>query len=355
MNKSQKSSAMWQRGLLIVLCAILLLALITLIFVTAYVQRVFNSINRPTEDTATLSSSELEEIFRPEDDETVGEDFTGPTYKEEDITLPTLAPDDPIIAKDGIINILLIGQDRRGGTGRTRSDTMMLCTFNTKKKTITMTSFMRDLYVQIPGYRATRLNAAYQVGGMTKLDETLAINFGVHVDANVVIDFSGFTKIINLLGGVEIKLTKKEANYLNKYGNVDILADDNTWNLKEGVNHLNAEQALAYSRIRKIDSDYQRTARQRNVMSALIKEYKGLSWAEMDKLLWEILPMISTDMSNNDIIGYAAQIFPMLSSAKIVSQRIPAAGMYENAVISGAQVIVPDLVANRALLKNTLG
>lgn len=352
MNKPQKHSGAWQKYVLIALCVVLFLVLITLIFVTAYVEAALNRINRPPEDTATLSSSELEDIYKPQD--TISPDFTGPTYNPEDITLPTLAPDDPIIPKDGIINILLIGQDRRPGETQQRSDAMILCTFNLKKNTITMTSFLRDLYVEIPGYKPTRLNAAYQIKGMRLLDETLAINFGVHVDANVEVDFDGFMEIIDLLGGVDINLTKAEADYLNRNGNWGVTDDAGTWRLKEGINHLNAQQALAYSRIRQLGSDFARTERQRNVITALIKAYKNQSWTKMESLLWDILPLITTDMTNSDIFGYAAQLFPMLSSATIVTQRIPASGTYENAVVNGDEVLVPDLVANRQLLKNTI-
>jgi len=352
MKKPLKVSPTLQRNLLIALCAVLFVILVVLIFATAYVETALNRINRPPEDDATLSSSEIEDIFKPEG--TVDPNFTGPTYNPDDVTLPTVTPENEVAPIEGIINILLIGQDRREGESRQRSDAMILCTFNTKNNTITMTSFLRDLYVQIPGYKPAKLNAAYQIKGMSLLDETLAVNFGVHVDANVEVDFNGFMKIIDLLGGVDINLTKAEASYLNTNGNWGVSGEAGTWDLKEGMNHLNAQQALAYSRIRYLDSDFGRTERQRNVINALIKEYKNQSWTKMESLLWEILPLITTDMTNSEIIGYATQLFPMLSGATIVTQRIPASGMYENAVINNDEFLVPDLVANRQLLKNTI-
>lgn len=352
MNKSRKNGGTWQQYTLIALCAVLTLVLIAMIFVTAYVETALNRINRPTEDTGTLSSEELEEIYKPDD--TVSPDFTGPTYTPEDVVLPTISPDDPIVGGSDVINILLIGQDRRPGQDRQRSDTMILCTFNLKKGTITMTSFLRDLYVVIPGYRPTRLNAAYQIGGMRLLDESLAVNFGVQVDANVAVDFDGFIAVIDLLGGVEINLTQAEADYLNSSRN-SVNDSNGPWTLTAGVNRLNAQQALAYSRIRKLDSDFQRTGRQRNVLTALIKEYKNQSWTQMEKLLWEILPLISTDMTNQEIISYAGQLFPMLANATITTQRIPASGTYENAVIENeGEVLIPDLIANRHLLQQTI-
>ena len=91
-----------------------------------------------------------------------------------------------------IKSILLIGQDKREGQSRQRSDSMILATLDKDQKTISLTSFMRDLYVAIPGYSSTRINAAYAYGGMDLLDETLTQNFGVEIDGNVEVDFEVF-------------------------------------------------------------------------------------------------------------------------------------------------------------------
>ncbi len=89
---------------------------------------------------------------------------------------------------------------------------MILVSFNKNQTKITLASFLRDNYVQLPdGYGGDRLNAAYAIGGMEMLDETLEMNFGVNIDANLEVDFSGFSSIIDILGGVEIDLTQAEA------------------------------------------------------------------------------------------------------------------------------------------------
>lgn len=87
-----------------------------------------------------------------------------------------------------VINILLIGQDRREGQARQRSDSMILCSINKARKKIILTSIMRDLYVPIPGYSDNRINAAYQFGGMPLLDQVIEESLGVHVDGNVEVD-----------------------------------------------------------------------------------------------------------------------------------------------------------------------
>lgn len=353
MNRNNKNSTSWQKYLLSGLCAFLALILIVLIFVTAYVESLLNQINRPSIDhTVTLSPSDAAQLTEPTD--TVPPDFTGPTYDPGSLTQPTISPTQPLQKQEHIINILLIGQDRREGEPRQRSDSMILCTFNTQKKTITMTSFLRDLYVDIPGYWAAKINAAYQWGGMRTLNETLAINFGVHVDANVEVDFNGFIGIIDLLGGVDINLTAAEARHMNNTYDWLLVEGEPAWNLKEGWNHLNAAQALSYSRIRYIGTDFARTNRQRTVIMALIQAYKNLSLSSMLELLYDILPLITTDMTNAEIINYATSLFPLLSTATFVTQQIPANDAYEDAVIRGDQVLLPDLEVNRQILKNTI-
>ena len=106
------------------------------------------------------------------------------------------------------VNILLVGQDRRAheGEGPQRTDAMILCTINKSTKTLTMTSFMRDLWVYIPEMYNQRLNMPYKLGGFPLLNDTLDYNFGISADYNVEIDFSGFMEAIDIIGGVEIEL-----------------------------------------------------------------------------------------------------------------------------------------------------
>ena len=210
-----------------------------------------------------------------------------------------------------------------------------------------MISFLRDTYIsKIPGFWAEKLNAAYCFGGFKTMDETLAAYFGVHVDANVVVDFDGFKSIIDLLGGVDIELTQKEANHLN--------GQNSTWKLTAGMNHLNGDQALAYSRIRKIDMDAMRAQRQRKVLTALINSYKSKSVTEMATLASQILQtgFIKTDMTSSEVLNYVTTLFPMLSSATINSQQIPAAGTYTDMTVGKITYTkVADLEVNRKILQ----
>lgn len=247
----------------------------------------------------------------------------------------------------GIVNILLIGSDRREGETRARSDSIILCTFHKKEKTLTMTSFLRDLYVAIPGHGSNRINAAYAFGGAELLNETLEENFGLHIDGNVEVDFSQFSQIIDLLGGVELELRQDEADLLNK----ELGAS-----LTSGTQRLSGEQALLYARIRKLDADgdFSRTSRQRKVLSSLLESYKSKDPAAMVSLATKLMPMIDTDLNTFRLLGYAVELYPVLSDGQLISQHIPATGDYTNQTIDGMAVLVPDLDAAREMLKATL-
>ncbi len=231
---------------------------------------------------------------------------------------------------EDLINILLIGQDKRPGQGRQRSDSMILCSFNPETNELSMISFLRDLYVQIPGYSDNRLNAAYVFGGFPLLKSTLNTNFGVTVDGCVEVDFNGFKNVIDTIGGVDIELTEAEAK---------IIGDG----AKAGKSHLDGEHALMYARIRKLDSDFGRTERQRNVLNAVFSKLKDSSVSELLGLVNTILPMITTDMTNVQITSLAVKYAPSLINLKISTYHVPASGSYKNAMVRGMAVLVPDL------------
>ena len=247
----------------------------------------------------------------------------------------------------GIVNILLIGQDRREGEETARSDSMILCTYHRKTGNVTMTSFLRDLYVPIPGHHNNRINAAYSEGGAALLDRTLRENFDLHIDGNVEVDFSQFSQIIDLLGGVQLELREDEAAEINK---------ETGSGLSAGVQVLNGEQALTYARIRKLDADgdFSRTSRQRKLMNALLGSYRNIKWKDLLPLIDELLPLISTDMNYGRLVLLAMEILPKLSDAQITSQRIPADGTFTDEKIDGMLVLSADLEANRQLLRETL-
>ena len=264
---------------------------------------------------------------------------TVPPTTEVQITWPEVEQ----LYNENVINIMLIGHDSRVMTERARSDTMILLSINKNTNTIHLTSFMRDLYVQIPGgYSDNRMNAAYRFGGASLLDATLQKNFGITVDGNVAVNFNQFTKIIDVLGGVDIELSAAEASHLKEQG----------YSVSTGMNHLDGKTALAYCRIRKIDSDHNRTERQRKVLTAIANSARSASLSELMGLVNEVLPYVETDLTDSQIVSYTTSALSILSSGgAIQSNKVPQSGQYWGASIRGMSVMVPDLVACNQYLK----
>lgn len=353
-NRRRKKNTA-KRTSLIVACVVLALILVVMVAVVAYVNTLLGRLNRPDDGTSgpTLSSSQIDDILKQTDPtDTVDPFDTTPTIDPTDVTWTT-DPADPL-TNENIINILFIGQDARPGETTQRSDAMILCTLNKATNTLTMSSFMRDMYVQIPGYGDSRINASYAIGGMKLLNECLKVNFGVEVDGNIEINFVSFMKVIDMMGGIDMELTAAEAEYLNRRGNWQVEEYAGDWQLVEGMNHLTGTQALAYSRIRDIGDDFGRTERQRKVLTKLLHMTKDLSMLELNKLLYTAVDMVTTDMSNAQITNLVLQVFPMLSDMEIKTQRVPAWGHYQNAKINGMMVLLPDLEKIREHLKTTL-
>lgn len=246
-----------------------------------------------------------------------------------------------------LINILLVGQDAREGEDQSRSDSMILCTYNKTTEQLTMTSFLRDLYVPIPGFGSNRINAAYSFGGTPLLKKTIDQNFQVAIDGSIEVDFTHFSEIIDQLGGVEIELRQDEADVINQQTGS---------RLGEGLQKLDGFQALTYARIRSLDmdGDFSRTNRQRKVINALVDSLRGSSIQELTPVIGNILPMLTTDLNRGQLFLYALEILPHLSQMEIRSQRIPADGTFTDQTVDGMSVLVADMDAQRQHLRNTL-
>lgn len=321
----------WKKVLLAIVLTLLGLIVAVVLAVLLYLNHLLNQITPyDAVNDVTVSSSEAEQIVE-EDPEAVTIDLEQEEQLPDisDVTFPQEQEEQSSTVNwDNVVNILLVGQDRRPGEGRQRSDSMILVTFNKSKQTITLTSFMRDCYVQIPGYKANKLNAAYAFGGMSLLNQTLEQNFGVHVDGNIEVDFDGFQDVIDLLGGVDISLTEEEVSYMNN--GLGLNGTDRQ--LSVGTNRLDGEQALAYARIRSIDSDYRRAERQRKVISSLIQRYKSQSLTTMLGLLEDILPLVVTNMDKGEIVDYTLELMPMLASCGVETLRIPVDGTFNQGI-----------------------
>ena len=306
------------KGLLITLMVLTVVAGASLYM---FIGKVVGQIQKINNEEIVTVAPDMED-FETEADTS----YVGTTVKPESIAIKTVAP----IEADHLINILLVGQDRQAGQSRQRSDTMILCSYNPNTNEVSLISFLRDLYVSIPGgYSNNRLNAAYAFGGFPLLYKTLEQNFGVKIDGGVEVDFGGFTEIIDLIGGVDIYLTAKEAPYV-------------ATSCKEGMNHLNGQKALNYARIRKIDSDFGRTNRQRTLILAVFDKLKHSDTATLTSLVNKAMSMVTTDMSDSSITSLVTSFLPKVASVKINTYAVPFDGSYKSTYVRGMAVLVPQ-------------
>ena len=274
-------------------------------------------VGKASEHTApTLSQEELDAICGTEETE-----------------IPTTTPEDTwpqVVSDQNITNIMLVGQNFREDEQNKLSDTMLLCSINRKTNTLTMVSFLRDLYVPLPAYAGhsggrNRINVCYALGstwkrssegGMEMLAKCIEQNFGVHIDHTIELGFDSFAAIINAMDGVDVVLTEEEAEYLTQHvGYVG--------SFQAGENALMGYDALAYARIRKIDGDRQRAARQRTVVTSLLDKCRNMSLMELHDLATQILPLIITDMTSEEITNYMWELIPMVRDIRLASLTIP--------------------------------
>lgn len=246
-------------------------------------------------------------------------------------------------------NVLLIGVEALPQLGGgSRSDTMILVSINSKEKKIHMTSFMRDMYLEIPGRGYDKLNAAYAHGGADLLIETLEKNFLVKIDGYAKVGFDSFEWIVDRLGGVEITLTAEEAEYLRTH---NYISKKEYRNVVAGTQLMNGNQVLGYCRVRMVPningshSDFGRTERQRIVLSKIFNKYKESNIFSMLSILNDCLPRVTTNVSKTDI----QTLLETVVEERILSMdtmRIPISGGYSSTKVAGADVLAVYLDKN---------
>lgn len=247
------------------------------------------------------------------------------------------------VAKNPLVsNILLLGVDGEEGQS-SRSDSMILVSIDFVHQKIKLTSFLRDCWVEIPSKgKNAKLNAAYAYGGPQLAKDTIEYNYGVGIDHFIKVDFRMFKMIIDKLGGVDVDVTKKEADFINKTTRQTVESGSSV--------HLNGEEALVYCRIRKLDTDYMRTFRQRKVITALLNKAKKASAADLIAMAKEVFPLIETDLSPSEISILAYKGTAALLGFDLVQTRVPTDDQMRTDTVSGQWVEIADMDAVREYL-----
>lgn len=242
-------------------------------------------------------------------------------------TTATPAPTEEPVKKE-IRNIALFGVDSRKNTFTGRSDTIMILSIDGIDNKVKMTSIARDTYCKVEGHGYTKLTHAYAYGGPKLAIKTLNQNFNLNIMDYATTNFGDFADIVDMLGGVDIKLSSAEVKELKSRFKVDITANP------DGKTHLNGEQAIAYTRIRYTDSDIVRTERQRTVMIEMFKKMQTKPKAEIPKFIRAIVPKVETTLPYEDIIKYVPFVLgkPDIGQAFVPDPKNnPKGGIYKGA------------------------
>jgi LCP family protein required for cell wall assembly len=222
-------------------------------------------------------------------------------------------------------NFLMVGSDSRDGLSQQqlsqaatrkvaggRTDTIILVHVSPGQKKAVMVSIPRDLKVNIPGHGQDKINAAYAFGGPDLLVKTIADNFGVPVNHYVEVDFAGFLKVVDALGGV--RLCNNSGHRL----------DDSFANLHmaPGCQNMNGAQALAFVRARHIDSDFGRIGRQQQFLRAVMGKVsaKG-NLLNLPKLM-SLASMVSRDVKTDDTLRTGEAISMLRRIGRLDSESV---------------------------------
>ncbi len=225
----------------------------------------------------------------------------------------------------GVTNIALFGIDAESGTAG-RSDVIMIVTVDENTKKIKLTSIVRDTYVSIPGKKMDKITHAYAYGGAQLALQTLNANFNLDIKDFMSVNFTSLPKIIDMIGGVTVKITNAEATQIPG------MASGGTYN-------LTGEQALTYSRIRHIDSDFERSRRQRTVMQAIINKMMKRPVTSYPSLMKNLLPLVKTNMNSTDMLALATKV--VTSGISTIEQnRFPQDNYAAGKMISGTYFYV---------------
>jgi LCP family protein required for cell wall assembly len=258
---------------------------------------------------------------------------------------PTLTPPPafPVSIPDHYVNIVLLGSDKRPGSGAWRTDSMIIVSVDTRANVVRLLSLPRDLWVYIPGHGYNRINTADLWGeldkrgtGPARVKQTIHYNLGIPIHYYVRIDFQGFIQIIDTVGGVDV--------------NVECPLPD--INLSAGLHHMDGKQALRYARSRKSTNDFDRGRRQRKVLMALWDQALNLDIIPKLPQLWRAMSSsFQTDMTLDQVINMA-YVGVRLKPQRILSRAIGPQHVQSWVTPQGAAVLLPREDRIRQLLES---
>lgn len=249
-------------------------------------------------------------------------------------------------------NVLLLGCDSYTKNDYQRTDSMIIVSINAAEGKVKLTSLMRDTWIPVPGSSGHRkLTELCAVGGPELTIRAINESFGMNISDYALISMEGMAEIIDLIGGLDLDVTEEERKALNK-GLFDLSPLSGMEQLEqsgEGV-HLNGNQATAFARIRKIDSDYVRTERQRTVLLAIADKIKnGASAGTLLTIVTTLMGYVDTNLSLTEIMTIAS-VGMKLDMNSVEQYRVPVDGTFDSGTFNGVWCIKPNFEKNTDLL-----
>jgi LCP family protein required for cell wall assembly len=245
----------------------------------------------------------------------------------------------------GQVNILLLGSDQRPNSGGFRTDTILLVTINPAKNSINITSFPRDLYVNIPGGSSNRINTAFARGGFETMAQTFEVNFGVRPDFYILINFWSFKAVIDSLGGIDVNAAQPLSEYTSR----------GWFTIPAGINHMDGTTALYYSRSRKSTSDFDRNRRQQEVVKGVIDKLISLyTIAKIPELYSIYTNNVTTNVKLTDVIPLIPVAARFKDNSKVKHYYIGRAQVSNWITPGGGQVLLPNQDAVIEIMRKAL-
>ena len=283
----------------------------------------------------------------------IGSAYDKMTYKEAKEYSSTL------LTENEVTNILLLGNDSRDNASDGRTDSIILLTINRAQKKVYLTSFLRDIKIDIPGKGINRLNQSYAFGGPELVMKTLSDSFDIKISRYMLVNFQAFAKLADAVGGVDLEVTAEEVDYINAYLweyndiNGDDIHKDNFPDGTSGLLHLNGPQALAYCRNRYIGTDFERSNRQKKVITAIVKKLPQTMVTNFNGIMDGLFPSLTTSLTKDDCYELSS-LLVNLKDMEIVQSTVPQDHTWKYEKYNEMDLISIDFDANKKYLKTIM-
>ncbi|HVP21992.1 MAG TPA: LCP family protein [Anaerolineaceae bacterium] len=253
---------------------------------------------------------------------------------------------------DGQVRIMVLGSDQRPGGGY-RTDIIMMVSINPHSGTVSVLSFPRDLYVDIPGWGMNRINTAMEFGGFPLLASTLQSNFGISPNRYILTTFNGFTSIIDSLGGVDVNASTTLTDKCKFKASYNV----NGWcTIRPGIKRMNGALALWYVRSRHSTSDFDRERRSQEVLQALFQKLFSLdAVSHIPDLYTAYRKNVDTNLTVDDIINLAPVAVSLAADKSRIRRFTIGPGQVSDFTTdAGAMVLVPNVAAIQGIIQQAV-